>query len=337
MRSKNRQASCRLTVRESIATALIVLLVSQQVQSVHSAERSKKSPKPEKNQKQVLDQAPENAGLSARREDLPDDSLVPISTTHASSDDSLLAVPATFKNALMIVGPSASGKTTLAKRLVEDLGEQVHMLARHTSRQPRHNEVNGTDYIFVSRQDILAKLKQGEFVTVSELADNIYGISKEALRTCIAASAREGKLCMTEMMVSSMVLDALHMIPELNGVFVFIRTPNITVMEQRLRGRKTENDEAVASRVHQAKADMTFCDDKRHLVNYCLTNTDLEYTYRRLKSIVRLEFPFLTFPGETNCSASWADTAVRDDDTVTVVRDAQSASSSSEKDKRLKK
>lgn len=48
---------------------------------------------------------------------------------------------------------------------------------------------------------------------------------------------------------------------------------------------------------------MTFCENKRHLIDYCLTNNDLEYTYRRIKDIVRVEFPFITFPGDSEFNA----------------------------------
>lgn len=172
-----------------LVTSLLFLFGLFATEVVEANQHGTKSHKAEKHKTITGD-------LNAHREDLIDDTSKP----PLSSDDNEPPLPvATFKNALMIVGPSASGKTTLANRLVADLGDQIHMLARHTSRGLRPKEVNGTDYIFVTRQEILRRLKLGEFLTISELADNIYGISQDALYECIRATTREGKLCMTEM------------------------------------------------------------------------------------------------------------------------------------------
>lgn len=199
------------------------------------------------------------------------------------------------RNALIVVGPSGSGKTTLTNLLAEDLSGQSYMLLRHTSRPSRPTEVDGVDYHFVQRQELMQGLKDGRFISISEMAGNIYGISKKALSECIKVTMKKGKLCMTEMMIQPMVLDALKMVPELNAVYVFINPPDLDTLEDRLRNRQTEDETTLRDRLHKAREDSRFCEEKRDMVDYCLTNIDIERSFQRLKEIVKTEFPFIHF------------------------------------------
>lgn len=53
-----------------------------------------------------------------------------------------------------LIGPSASGKTTLAERLIENLNDKVALCASYTTRKLRTNEVNGQDYFFISNDEM---------------------------------------------------------------------------------------------------------------------------------------------------------------------------------------
>lgn len=64
------------------------------------------------------------------------------------------------------VGPSASGKTTLMKALAK-LSSRVKFILDETSRLPRPNEVNGLDFLFRKKEEILADLKRGELVQLA--------------------------------------------------------------------------------------------------------------------------------------------------------------------------
>ena len=67
---------------------------------------------------------------------------------------------------LGIVGPSASGKTTIIKALVEALPE-VKFILDETSRLPRPNEVDGVDFLFRTKEEILDDLKNGVLVQIA--------------------------------------------------------------------------------------------------------------------------------------------------------------------------
>lgn len=67
---------------------------------------------------------------------------------------------------LATVGPSASGKTTLMKALVAK-SPKVKFILDETSRVPRPNEVNGKDFLFRTKGEILEDLKKGELVQLA--------------------------------------------------------------------------------------------------------------------------------------------------------------------------
>ena len=64
------------------------------------------------------------------------------------------------KKGMMFVlsSPSGAGKTTLTKMLAEK-NKNFTISISHTTRKPRHNEVNGKDYYFVNKEkfDVLIK------------------------------------------------------------------------------------------------------------------------------------------------------------------------------------
>lgn len=81
---------------------------------------------------------------------------------------------------LILIGPSASGKTEVAKLLAKKYN--ITKIVTYTTRAPRVNEVNGVDYNFVS-VDEFAKLTQEDFfVETTYYNSNYYGTAKKDIK-----------------------------------------------------------------------------------------------------------------------------------------------------------
>lgn len=80
---------------------------------------------------------------------------------------------------LILVGPSASGKTEATKILIEKYN--LKKLVTYTTRNMRVHEVNGKDYHFISKEEFLQKIEQEFFLEYVEYNGNYYGTSKEDL------------------------------------------------------------------------------------------------------------------------------------------------------------
>ena len=77
-----------------------------------------------------------------------------------------------------IVGPSASGKTTLLKDLVR-LG--FREIISFTTRAPRSGEVDGRDYHFRSRSWVEGRLAAQGIAEINEFGGELYGFTLEAM------------------------------------------------------------------------------------------------------------------------------------------------------------
>lgn len=78
---------------------------------------------------------------------------------------------------LVLVGASASGKTDIAKILIDEYG--FKKMITTTSRKPRKGEINGVDYNFISRKIFENRLKKGNFLESVEYNGNYYGTPKK--------------------------------------------------------------------------------------------------------------------------------------------------------------
>ena len=74
-------------------------------------------------------------------------------------------------NLVIFQGPSGVGKTTLQSQM------ELEKVVTYTSRQPRPNEINGVDYYFSSRQEIISLYEKGNLLEYTEYNGNIYATS----------------------------------------------------------------------------------------------------------------------------------------------------------------
>lgn len=78
---------------------------------------------------------------------------------------------------LVLVGESASGKSSIEKYLVDNYG--YNKIISYTTRQPREGEVDGKDYHFITVEQF-HKLKSEDFFAETAVYNNwYYGIAKE--------------------------------------------------------------------------------------------------------------------------------------------------------------
>ncbi len=80
---------------------------------------------------------------------------------------------------ILLIGPSASGKTEVSHSL-----RRLHGIVKavtHTTRPPRVGEVDGVDYHFVGEALFLTLKDQGAFVETTEYNGHLYGCSKREI------------------------------------------------------------------------------------------------------------------------------------------------------------
>ena len=78
------------------------------------------------------------------------------------------------------MGKSGAGKDTIQNAFCDKFSE-VHKIVSTTTRPPRQNEIEGSDYFFVSGEQFAQKLLDFEMVEACDFRDWFYGTELKAL------------------------------------------------------------------------------------------------------------------------------------------------------------
>ena len=95
----------------------------------------------------------------------------------------------------VISGPSGVGKGTVCKALLAELGEgpnrQLTLSISATTRPMRPGEVDGVNYHFLSQEDFLRRVDNGEFLEYATVYGNYYGTLRSAVQQELAEPIRQ--------------------------------------------------------------------------------------------------------------------------------------------------
>jgi guanylate kinase len=152
---------------------------------------------------------------------------------------------------VIISGPSGAGKSTVVKQLIEQCTVPLKLSISATTRPVRGDDKPGKNYIFLSDDEFQQKVKQGEFLEYVEVfgRGHWYGTLSEQVSTGLDA----GYWIILEIDVEGAQKAKKHY-PD--AVSIFIHPGSLDELERRLRGRGTEQEEAIARRLEVASHEM---------------------------------------------------------------------------------
>lgn len=177
---------------------------------------------------------------------------------------------------LVFVSPSGGGKSTMAKKLLEDF-DNIKFSVSATTRPPRPGEKNGVHYYFLDDKDFDKSIAQNEFLEWEEFYN---GTKYGTLRSHVEKELNKGYFILLDIDV----LGALN-VKELygdNALTIFIAPPSLDVLEQRLRARGTENDDTLKTRLQRARKEMEY----RSKFDKVIINDELESAYNEIRQTV---------------------------------------------------
>jgi len=165
---------------------------------------------------------------------------------------------------LVMTGPSGVGKSTLVRRVQQDLPE-VRFSVSCTTRPPREGEVEGRDYFFVSVQEFERRLGREEFLEHARVHGNLYG----TLRSHVMDEVEGGAVMLLDIDVQGAA--QVRAAGE-EASYLFILPPSFSVLEERLRGRATDAAEVIERRLKTARSEVA----QAELFDHRIVNDDLE-------------------------------------------------------------
>jgi guanylate kinase len=180
------------------------------------------------------------------------------------------------KGPLIIVsGPSGSGKSTVIARLLARQDLPLHLSVSATTRQPRPGEVNGREYWFLPKQEFLERIERDEFLEHAEVHGNHYGTLKEQVEPF--REKGEGVILDIDVQGAAQVR-----VQYPDHVSIFLNPPSQVVLEQRLRDRHTETEQAIELRLQNAARELTHENEYQ----YHVVNDDVDRAVQEIHSIL---------------------------------------------------
>lgn len=145
----------------------------------------------------------------------------------------------------IICGPSGVGKGTVVARLLAS-NPNLYFSVSATTRQPRHGEVDGVHYHFLSREQFQQWIAEDAFLEHAEFVGNYYGTPKKY----VDAAMDQGRDVILDIEIQG--AEQVHQQrPE--AVRIYVAPPSWAELERRLIGRGTEEMEKVRSRLERGK------------------------------------------------------------------------------------
>ena len=80
---------------------------------------------------------------------------------------------------VILSSPSGAGKTSLVKEI--SLKNNFSISVSHTTREPRSNEIDGSDYFFVKEEKFKELISKNKFLEYAKVFNNYYGSSKDVV------------------------------------------------------------------------------------------------------------------------------------------------------------
>lgn len=182
------------------------------------------------------------------------------------------------KGSLFVISaPSGAGKTTVCHRVLESIPDLAYSIS-HTTRPPRYGEKDGVDYFFVSEDEFLCMRESGDFLEWALVHNNYYGTAKRQISDCLGS----GKDILLDIDVQGarQVRDQLS-----EAILIFILPPSWEVLEERLRKRQSDDEEALKLRMSNARSEVRAVRE----YDYVIINDDLDEAVRNFKAIVQAE------------------------------------------------
>ncbi len=177
----------------------------------------------------------------------------------------------------VISAPSGTGKTTLARRLLESVPD-LRFSISYTTRPRRAGEENGREYEFVDDRRFDAMVAAGDFLEWAHVFDHKYGTGLAVTEAALASG--------TSLLLDIDVQGARQVRASgLDAVSIFILPPDFSALAERLKRRASEDPAALALRLGEARHEALEYDR----FDYVVVNADLEDASSTLIAIVRAE------------------------------------------------
>ena len=180
---------------------------------------------------------------------------------------------------VVISGPSGVGKDALLIKM-KAMNTEYEFVITTTTRAKRPDEINGEDYLFISKTKFLEMIRKKELLEWAQVYGNYYGVPLGQIRSFL----EKGK----DVILKTDVQGAKTIQAKVPGaLLVFLAPPTMDDLANRLRDRMTESKSDLGLRIETARQEMK---DKEWF-DYVVVNHNemLDQTFIRVMNLITEE------------------------------------------------
>jgi len=179
-----------------------------------------------------------------------------------------------MSNLFIVAAPSGCGKTSLVESLI-NVAKNLRVSISHTTRKPRADEVNGTNYHFVSVSEFQQMVSLDAFIEHAEVFENFYGTSKKLINDNLDNNI--DVILEIDWQGARQVKQNLP-----SAISIFILPPSKEALELRLKNRAQDDVLVIKKRMLDAENQMGHYSE----FDYLVINDDFNSALTDLKLII---------------------------------------------------
>lgn len=207
-----------------------------------------------------------------------DNILTSTTTKNEENNDKVIIMSTAAVDKLkpvVVCGPSGVGKGTLIEMLMKHFpNKQLGFSVSHTTRGPREGEVDGVHYNFTTVEQIQKDIKDGKFIEYANVHGKYYGTSIAAVETVQSL----GQVCILDIDIQGAQSVKKS---NIDAHYIFIAPPSMEELEKRLRGRGTETEDAIQTRLGNAQKELDYGNEDGNF-DKIFINNDLQSTFNEI-------------------------------------------------------
>lgn len=179
---------------------------------------------------------------------------------------------------VVLSGPTASGKTTIVKRLLQESPVKLIKAISATTRPIRNGEIDGQDYYFLTPEEFEERRKNNELLECEQVHGLGYWYG--TLKSEVDRAAKEGGWPFLEIDVQG-TLKLKQQFPQ--TMTLFVRTSSDEEYEKRIRDRGTESEEIIEKRLATIRKELELAEYYNHVI----INDELDRAVNEIGTILK--------------------------------------------------
>ncbi len=179
---------------------------------------------------------------------------------------------------VVVSAPSGCGKDTVVAKVLERMPGKGFLSVSMTTRAMRPGETQGVEYIFVSKEEFLKHIEDGDMLEYATYGSNMYGTPIKPVKDML----KSGKVVFLIIEVEGGG-NVKRAFPD--ATKIFIMPPSMQELERRLRGRNTDSEEAICNRLEIAKRELLRAEE----YDFVVENNELDKAVDDVLTIIRAQ------------------------------------------------